>query len=372
MKFKVFISSRNVDNIVVNKAPGKQLSEIRIWLKDQLEAIGFLDQQFFDIRINESFAADATLDSYNACLQEVRESDLLISLFTGAAGWAPDGFDQGICHAELSEAMDISTKKTAIIDITKFFNIVTTNPGELERNDKFAVYIKQVNRFSNPLKLTPSALPDDFETQLLAMIKAVIYRSLLDRIKTSNYYYNISNNAGKTLDWKKMKYDERDRQIRDILNKLVTASPEFSKFIRKVHSIPDNMSVDDAKAFTGRPFLKDQDNLPAAPLNPEELMGPIHFVGVVGNATEIQVKNLIGYPDISVIKGDYGVYVWEQNNHIQMVFLTECISPEAVRTKFLLFDTWCQSTKELENIEKRGRARLHVLKAIIEAQRISQ
>jgi hypothetical protein len=102
------------------------------------------------------------------------------------------------------------------------------------------------------------------------------------------------------------------------------------------------------------------------------MLGPIHFVGVSGNATEIQVKNLIGYPDISTIKGDYGIYVWEQNSHIQMVFLTDCISPEAVRSKFLLFDNWCQSTQEIVNIEKRARARIHILNAINEAKKISE
>jgi hypothetical protein len=129
------------------------------------------------------------------------------------------------------------------------------------------------------------------------------------------------------------------------------------------------MSVEDAKSFTGRPFLKDQDLIPTTK---KIKFGPIHFIGVYGNATEIQVKNLIGFPDISAIRDDFGIYVWEQNTHVQLVFLTECKTPEAVKSKFLLFNNWCRSNREYDNIIKRAEARFHILKSINEAKEIAK
>ena len=121
-------------------------------------------------------------------------------------------------------------------------------------------------------------------------------------------------------------------------NKEISKNTTFSIFTYKVYSIPDNMSVEDAKSYTGRPFLKDQELIDHPIGDAPIKYGPIHFIAVYGNASEIQVKNLIGFPDISAIKEDFGIYVWEQNTHVQLVFLTECRTPEAVKSKFLLFN----------------------------------
>jgi hypothetical protein len=151
MRFKIFISSRNNDNIIINGIPGDNLTEIRRRIKKELEDIKFLGKEFFDVRINEDFGASATTDSYNACLQEVRDSDFTIALYNGASGWAPAGMDLGICHAELDTAMNISTRKTAIIDISKYFKIVPVNKDEVHRNDLFRQYLLDQNTFNNPL-----------------------------------------------------------------------------------------------------------------------------------------------------------------------------------------------------------------------------
>ena len=131
------------------------------------------------------------------------------------------------------------------------------------------------------------------------------------------------------------------------------------------------MSVEDAKSYTGRPFLKDQELIDHPIGDAPIKYGPIHFIAVYGNASEIQVKNLIGFPDISAIKEDFGIYVWEQNTHVQLVFLTECRTPEAVKSKFLLFNNWCHSNGEYDNIAKRAEARHMIMTATNEAKRIT-
>jgi len=366
MKLKIFISSRNNDTINIDGTIGESLTDIRLWLKNELEIIKIFDKDFLDIRINETFGATTTLGSYNECLDEVRKSDLIIALYNGVAGWAPTGIELGICHSELSTALDISMRKTAIINIEKYFKIKPTDKAEEKRNENFKKYVEKLNRFTNPLKVTGKQTNDNFKETLLKSIKTVIYNHLGDRIKISNNYYNLSGNNKTSLDWKKLKYSDRDKLITNKLNFLISNSPNFSKFIAKAFSIPDNMSVEDAKSYTGRPFLKDQELVPKG-----KNSGPIHFIGVYGSATEIQVKNLIGFPDISAIRDDFGLYVWEQNTHVQLVFLVDCKTPEAIESNFLLFNNWCDSTGEFENIKKRAEARSHILKAINEAKNIA-
>jgi hypothetical protein len=368
MKLKVFISSRNNDTIKIGGITGDSLTDIRLWLKEELEKIKMFDKDFLDIRINETFGATTTRDSYNECLEEVRKSDLIIALYNSVAGWAPTGIDLGICHSELSTALDISMRKTAIINIEKYFEIKPADKAEETRNEKFKKYVEPLNRFTNPLKVTGKQTNDNFKETLLKSIKTVIYNHLSDRIKISNSYYSLSGNNKISLDWKKLKYTDRDKLITDKLNLLISSNPNFSKFIAKAFSIPDNMSVEDAKSFTGRPFLKDQELVPKGKA---KHFGPIHFIGVYGSATEIQVKNLIGFPDISAIRDDFGLYVWEQNTHVQLVFLVDCKTPEAIESNFLLFNNWCDSTGEIENIKMRAEARFHILKAVNEAKVIA-
>jgi hypothetical protein len=367
MKLKVFISSRNDDSIKIGGITGERLTDIRLWLKNELEQIKMFNKDFLDIRINETFGAATTRESYNECLEEVRKSDLIIALYNGFAGWAPTGVSLGICHSELSTALDISTRKTAIINIENYFEIIPKDKAEENRNEIFKTYVKNLNRFTNPLKVIGMKSNDNFKDSLLESVKTIIYNHLSDRIKISNSYYNLSGNNKTSLNWKKLKYSDRNKLITEKLNFLISNNPNFSKFISKAFSIPDNMSVEDAKSFTGRPFLKDQELVKGK----NNLFGPIHFIGVYGNATEIQVKNLIGFPDLSAIRDDFGLYVWEQNTHIQLVFLIDCKTPEAIESNFILFNNWCDTTGEFENIKMRAEARFHILKAINEAKIIA-
>lgn len=372
MKLKIFLSSRNNDKVSINGITGDTLTEIRKFIKRELENTKFFSKDLFEIKINEDFGASTSTDSYNKCLQEVRDSDFVIALYNGAAGWAPTGIDFGICHAELDTSMNISTHKTAIIDISKYYKLSTTDKDEIKRNKLFADYLLEQNTFNNPLKISKANESNDgFKKELLASIQNVIYKHFSERIKLSNIYFNLGGNTKISLDWKKLKYSDRDKNITSIMRDLISLSPDFNIFISEAFSIPDNMSVEDAKSFTGRPFLKDQDLIPTTKKKKPTKFGPIHFIGVYGSVTEIQVKNLIGFPDISVIRDDFGIYLWEQNTHVQLVFLNECKTPEAVKSKFLLFNNWCRSNHEYYNIIKRAEARYHILKSIKEAKDIA-
>lgn len=369
--FKIFISSRNNDKLNIDGVEFETMTQTRLYLKQELEKETFLGNVIFDVKINEDFGVDTSENSYKACLTEVKKSDFTIAINNGQSGWAPTGIDLGICHAELDAAMNISEKKTAIIDVTNYYKIKGGTKEEKNRNKVFAEYLLTEDKFTNPLKLTTANRNEaGYKSTLLKLIKGILSNHINQRLKLANLYYDISANNKTALDWKKMKYSDRDKLIKEILSKLIKADVDFNKFETSITSIPDNMSVSDAKAFTGRPFLKDHELIKISPKGKEKF-GIIHFIGVYGNATEIQTKNLIGYPDLSVIIGEFGLYVWEQNTHIQLIFLTGCKTPSALKSKYLLFQKWAKSTKEIKNIEKRAEARYHILKSIIEAESIA-
>ena len=94
---KVMISSRCMVDF-----DGKQLSDIRRELKQEIEEFTFFGNQMFEVWINEDTAPQgAKRDSWDVCIQAVRECDILLVLSNGNAGWAKAAGDIGICHAEM-------------------------------------------------------------------------------------------------------------------------------------------------------------------------------------------------------------------------------------------------------------------------------
>jgi hypothetical protein len=367
LKFFVFISSRNLDPVIINGVPGENLTEVRLFLQQELEKELFLGEKFLQVEINETFGMDATVDSYTICMQRSKEADLFIALYNGEAGWGPDGNGIGICHAELDAALQASSKKVALIDISKFAGGPASTGEAGLRNTAFSKYYAKLNRFNNPLKLIKAdQSPVGFRAALLKSIKNIISRHLAERVAHSNMYYAASASNAVALDWKQLNYDPRASQMKDVLAALAVKDVVFPDALKIAHAIPDRMSVPEARSFTGRPFLTDQDEITRKGV-PASATGPIHFIAIYGGATESQVKAMIGYPDISVIKDDFGYYLWEQHMHIQLVIFTDCSTPTAIAIKFQSFQSWATTNDEAEKINNRAQARSHILRSINQA-----
>jgi hypothetical protein len=367
LKFSVFISSRNLDPIVINDSPGESLTEVRLFLKDKLEAELFLGEKYLLVEINETFGMDGTENSYNICMQHAAEADLVIVLYNGEAGWGPDGNGIGICHAELDAAFQASSKKVAIVDISKFSPVPAATGEAATRNSAFKNYYTKLNRFNNPLKLRKAdQTAEGFRNALLKSLQNIISRHFAARIAHSNMYYAMSANNTVAKDWQQLNYEPLSVQMKERLSALADKDLFFKDALKISHAIPDRMSEPDARSYTGRPFLSDQDAITQKGV-PDTATGPLHFIAVFGPATVSQVKGIIGYPDISVIKDDFGYYLWEQHMHIQLVVLTDCTTPVAIATKFQLFQTWATGNDEVDKINNRAKARSHILRSINQA-----
>lgn len=357
-KVKVFLSSKVKPIFEGLDQADYDLGKLRLFIKKSLESETLLGEKIFKVIMNEeTFEQDFTRDAFDACLDKVKESDLVVVLFTGDAGWAPDKDRNanGICHEEFLIAAQDHPSMTFGMDLSKFFKNTTYSTNQKKRNDAFESDIVDLGRFRE----TPDGeTVDEIQENVLKLIKGYIHTSV-DKAFKAKKELDVTNTIfGKTLDWSKLNYSQRNDEIVKIEEKVF--SDLLNDTMIKYHSIPDNMSVSDARNFIGRPFLTEHLDITKS----SHKNGVVHVVGVYGSATENQVKGLIGYPDLTAIKASFGYYVWEQTTQIQMFFLTKCINPSTIKTRKQQVANWLKSSKEIANVKKRANARYNILEAI--------
>lgn len=334
------------------------LGDLRQFLKKELESELLFDLKLFKVIMNEEgFRQDFTEDAFDTCLKKVEESDVVVILYNGDAGWAPkgDNTSNGICHEEYLAAVNNHPSMTFGINLTTYFTKVKHDKNQSQLNQRFSEDVNEMYRFK---EFSEAGNIHDLQQYILRLIIGYVQESFV-RAFTSKKQIDSSNTVfGKTLDWSKLNYGQRTDELIGI------GEEAFADVLKNVitnwHAIPDNMSVADARNRVGRPFLKEHDLLNKS----KKKMGVVHFIAVYGNATESQVKALIGFPDITAIKAPFGFYLWEQNSQIQMFFLKKCINPNTVRTRKSQVVNWLKSSKEESKVLKRAKGRYHLLKAM--------
>ena len=131
------ISSRCVD--LFPGPGGTPLTDVRRELKKSIEAEKLFGAKAFEVWINEDAEAlDHSKDSWDACLKQVQDCDVLIVLYNGHAGWAKAAGDIGICHAEYVEGLNTSRSKVRLIELPAC--AATSDVAQADRNDRFKVF----------------------------------------------------------------------------------------------------------------------------------------------------------------------------------------------------------------------------------------
>lgn len=144
-KIRVMLSSRCDDRFPASSE--QTLSSIRAQLKHEIEGTLLFGKQVFDVWINEDAPpSDGLQDSWDACLQAVRDCDVLLVLSNGNAGWASGDGDIGICHAEYMEGLATARGKVRFIAMP---NIATDSglDAQATRNLRFQAFIEQQSPF---------------------------------------------------------------------------------------------------------------------------------------------------------------------------------------------------------------------------------
>lgn len=361
-KLKIFLSSR-VKSSFDGLDHDYTLTEIRQYIRENLEEETVLGEKAFDVITNEtSFKGNFSKDAFDNCLETMRSCNIIIILYNGEAGWSANDIPtNGICHEEFLLAVNEFSGMTWAMDISQYFKL-PVGP-EKEKNDAFSSDINRSFRHMERISKTTIA---DLEKTVLKQIKGYILDAIEKSFETRKEEVLGLNIFGETLDWSKLNYSERQEAILSKLTSAFVKITGLESVIKAFHAIPDNMSVADARNMIRRPFIEEHELIKGK----KDKSGVIHFVAVYGNATEIQVKNLVGYPDLTVIKGSFGFYLWEKNAHIQMFFLSKCINPQTIKTRLSQVINWLNGSGELSKIAVRANARFSILHAINEAEKM--
>jgi hypothetical protein len=365
-RVKVMLSSRCRDAFPKG---GPSLTQTRSELKAELEGISLLGEQLFDVWINElAPAAEGSQDSWDTCLREVRDSDILIVLSNGNAGWSARAGDVGICHAELMTGLNTAAAKVRLISLG---NISPGAGEQSSRNRRFQSYVATQSLFRAEV-----ATVDELKERVReALVDALTSLAALGtrEARRGRYY------TGEALAWSKLDFATRQKQIRDVLIRgfvdngaeQLTEGAVRAKFGQRevllvVNAIPGALSVSAAREMIGRPFLKDHE----FEAQFGSAVGPVHVIGCHQTATEAQARQFLGFPDATVVAAPFGVYVADDVQGVQFVFLQNCRDETMVRHALQRLLEWLEQSGEVGALVDRARSRRRIVSTIAkEAQR---
>ena len=363
-KIHVMISSRCNDLFPVGPS-ASTLTAIRKGLKQEIEAVQLLGKQPFEVWINESSPPKgASWDSWDTCIQAVKDCDVLLVLSNGNAGWAKTPGDIGICHAELMTGLSLSPGKVWLISLG---NVPIDKSDQGERNKRFQEYVGVQSLFRGGDVKTIDDLRLRIKEALYDAIVTLTQRGVRESSKGRFY-------SGQALDWGRLDFAARQAEIQGVLRDTVrnqgNAKEDGSHLFVKwhglevlvaVHAIPAALSVPAALELAGQPFLKDHT---FEPILSGRRAGPVHLIGCHKTATEMQALKMLGFPDATVISAPFGVYVADDVHKVQFAFINNCRDDATTRHGAQRFFEWLEQTGESALFAKRAASRARIIKAI--------
>lgn len=358
------ISSRCNDLFPVN-GEGRTLSEIRRELKREIEALSIFNKQIFEVWINEDTASQAgTNDSWEVCLNAVKECDILIVLCNGNAGWAQNSGEIGICHAEVMTGMSQAPGKVRLISLGY---IPITDSAEGRLHQRFQDYIDKQNLFRGGTVTSIDELKirvrDAIHDALIALARAGV------REASRGKFY-----SGEALDWSRLDFGARHHEMCTVLRTALLERPDSvadgenvdvklagKKILFVLNAIPAAISIGPAKEMVGQPFLKDHELSTALG---RERLGPVHIIACHKAATETQAVKLLGFPDATVVSAPFGVFVADNIQKVQFVFIANCRDESTTRYGVQRFFEWMNQTGEDRFVVNRASARRRIVRVI--------
>jgi hypothetical protein len=321
---------------------GRTLTEIRRDIRDRLQAQTLLGAPLFEVWINEDSPGRGTdLNSWDACLAEVRRADILLVLYAGHGGWAPADGDIGICHAELMTAHDAAPAKIRIIPLVGSQPM----PDELAgTNTRFKAYVEQINAFAPPVRS---------EAELDAAVDKAITDAVASLVGLGVREAGKGGFAsGDALAWSRLSFQDRARQMRETMAAALIESGGKAQgddrievqlgggsVMLHLHAAPASMSVAAAREYVGRPFLVDH---LATPDYPDKIAGPVHVIATPAGVTQAQARTLLGFPDATIVTPAFGVFAADEVQQVQFALLRDCRDATTVRSAM---HRWCATAR---------------------------
>lgn len=368
-KLRVMISSRCVD--LFPGPGGTPLTDIRRQIKKSIEAEKLFGTKAFEVWINEDAAAlDHSENSWDVCLKQVQDCDVLIVLYNGHAGWAKEAGDIGICHAEYLEGLNTSRSKVRLIEIPAC--TATNDVAQTDRNDRFKSFKQSESAFRGGL------VPQDVPALVKEVQKALVDAVLAQTREGGKGTGTLRSDLGAALEWNRLDFAGRREVIRQVVGDALVqrAGAQTTKVgvillidqkptLIKVDAVPAAFTIAAAREPIGRPHL--QDHLSASTL--QKVGGPVHLIACHRTVTETQATNLLGFPDATVVSSPFGIYVADEIQKMQFVFLANCRDPSQTRHAVQRFLDWLEQSGEGKYLAERAQARARIVKAIAQEQR---
>lgn len=362
-KIKVMLSSRCNDRFPIDS--DHTLSSIREQLKRGIEGTKLFGRQVFEVWINEDAPpADAMDDSWDTCLQAVRDCDVMLVLSNGNAGWAKRAGDIGICHAEYMEGLATTRGKVRLIAMPNI-PVGEGLDAETARNKLFQDFVWLQTPFRGGTVSTVEQLRTRVHEALLDALVVLTQRGVTAAASTRF-------DMGQALDWTRLDFRQRKRAMEAVLLRALTGTDAPSgetavvvpiacaKVAVLVHAIPAAFSVAAARELVGKPFLRDHlhaDALKAA-------VGPLHLIACHRGATETQATALLGFADATVVSGSFGIFVADDVQKVQFAFLANCRDESQTRHALQRFMEWLDQTGEADILAKRAASRAKIVRVI--------
>jgi hypothetical protein len=363
-KLTVMLSSRCDDPFPVGA--GTTLSAVRIQLRDEIEALEVFGKKIFEVWINEKAPPQGgTWDSWDTCLQAVKDCDILIVLCNGNAGWGQEGGDVGICHAELMTGLSLARAKVRLIALG---NVTSTDPAQAQRDQSFQEYVQRQSLFRGGKVVSV----DD----LKGRVKEALRDALIALAQTGVEEAGAGRfDSGQALDWSRLDFRDRQKAMRNTLIDALrrrTGSREDTDgnlFVKIAGlevlvvpaAIPAALTVAPAKEMVGQPFLRDHELAGALKGNRG---GPLHVIACHRTATESQAARLLGFPDAEFVSAPFGVFVADNVQKVQFAFIVNCRDAANTRHGAQRFFEWLAQTNEDALVAKRAAARARIVTAI--------
>jgi hypothetical protein len=180
--------------------------------------------------------------------------------------------------------------------------------------------------------------------------------------------------SGDALDWCRLDFTARKRAMEASLRGALADWPGARRegadiFVRidgrevlvRPHAIPAPMSVASAREMVGQPFLHDHE---CASLLTGKRAGPVHVIACHRSATESQVLKQLGFADATVVSAPFGIYVADDIQKIQIVFLANCRDESAAQHAMQRLYAWLAQSGEDARLSSRAAARTRIIRVI--------
>jgi Domain of unknown function (DUF4062) len=366
-----------ISSPVDDTAGGERLSSIRNRIDERLSQVKVRGASVINVWLNEKQGAlgqDET--AWQMCMAEARRCDVLVVLYMGKAGWVRDHLGIGICHAEWQTGFTNNPQKVRVVRFK--------GPTLQALLDDRSSRSKADRAFYDALDGTRWRVDATTADELVDKACEGAWWAITDLVRTGRLAGSRGRNLyGQSLDWVAKDFEEREPAMLEALanalvgdaeeghvvdgsdGRMVTRSLGGASVGFRTHAVPGPFGLAEARASLGQPFRDERVLL--GTLEAAGAIGPIHVVAVQQAVTETQIRRFIGRPDALVAAQSFGVFVSDDSNFTQALFLSNC--RDAARVSDAVgnaFAWWKQAGLEVK-LARWAAARMAILRALRDA-----